>query len=68
MGLMENVVTRSIVDPKKEESDALLAFLFNHIGRGIDWQARVKWAPVTVVVWDVGSSSLISPLITFPSF
>ncbi|EPE27685.1 Clavaminate synthase-like protein [Glarea lozoyensis ATCC 20868] len=44
--------TRSIVGLKKEESDALLAFLFNHIGRGIDWQARVKWAPGTVVVWD----------------
>jgi len=44
--------TRSIVGLKKEESDALLQFLFAHISRGIDWQARVRWAPKTVVVWD----------------
>ncbi|KAL4874390.1 hypothetical protein BJY04DRAFT_226086 [Aspergillus karnatakaensis] len=44
--------TRSIVGLKKEESDALLAFLIAHVGRGIDYQARVKWAPKTVVVWD----------------
>lgn len=44
--------TRSIVGLKKEESDALLAFLYAHIARGIDYQARVKWAPGTVVVWD----------------
>lgn len=54
------IVTRSIVGLKKEESDALLAFLLNHIGRGIDYQARVRWAPGTVVVWDV--SSLYFPL------
>lgn len=48
-------VTRSIVGLKKEESDALLAFLLNHIGRGVDYQARVKWAPKTVVVWDVST-------------
>ncbi|KAL6239642.1 hypothetical protein BDW75DRAFT_249731 [Aspergillus navahoensis] len=45
-------VTRSIVGLKKEESDALLGFLLNHVGRGIDYQARIKWAPKTVVVWD----------------
>ncbi|OQE19958.1 hypothetical protein PENSTE_c014G07971, partial [Penicillium steckii] len=44
--------TRSIVGLKKEESDALLGFLLNHIGRGIDYQARIRWAPKTVVVWD----------------
>ncbi|KAH1891135.1 hypothetical protein KXW12_006165 [Aspergillus fumigatus] len=44
--------TRSIVGLKKEESDALLGFLLNHVGRGIDYQARIKWAPKTVVVWD----------------
>jgi taurine dioxygenase/sulfonate dioxygenase len=47
------IVTRSIVGLKKEESEALLAFLFNHIGRGVDYQARVRWAPKTVVAWDV---------------
>ncbi|KAH8591524.1 hypothetical protein B0O99DRAFT_598109 [Bisporella sp. PMI_857] len=44
--------TRSIVGLKKEESDALLQFLFTHITRGIDFQARVRWQPKTVVVWD----------------
>lgn len=46
-------VTRSIVGPKKEESEDLLAVLLNHISRGIDYQARVRWAPKTIVVWDV---------------
>ncbi|KAJ5150858.1 uncharacterized protein N7482_010110 [Penicillium canariense] len=44
--------TRSIVGLKTEESDALLSFLLAHIGRGIDYQARIRWAPKTVVVWD----------------
>ncbi|KAI9744641.1 MAG: hypothetical protein M1818_002170 [Claussenomyces sp. TS43310] len=44
--------TRSIVGLKKEESDALLTFLLNHVARGLDYQARVRWAPGTVVVWD----------------
>lgn len=48
-------VTRSIVGLRKEESDALLNFLIAHIGRGIDYQARVRWAPKTVVVWDVSA-------------
>ncbi|KAJ5917148.1 hypothetical protein N7466_010702 [Penicillium verhagenii] len=45
-------VTRSIVGLKKEESDALLGFLLAHVGRGIDYQARIRWAPKTVVIWD----------------
>jgi hypothetical protein len=51
--LRYRLVTRSIVGLKKEESDALLNFLLAHIGRGIDYQARVRWASKTVVVWDV---------------
>ena len=49
-------VTRSIVGLKTEESDALLGFLLAHIGRGIDYQARIRWAPKTVVIWDVSLS------------
>jgi len=45
-------VTREIVGFKKEESDVLLKFLYDHIGFGADFQARVKWQPGTVVVWD----------------
>ncbi|KAF3934826.1 hypothetical protein ABW19_dt0200728 [Dactylella cylindrospora] len=44
--------TRYIVGYKKEESDFLLKFLYDHIALGQDFQARVKWAPGTVVVWD----------------
>lgn len=44
--------TRRIVGFKKEESDHLLKFLFDHIAYGQDFQARMKWASGTVVVWD----------------
>lgn len=44
--------SRRIVGYKKEESDFLLNFLYDHIAKGQDFQARVKWAPGTVVVWD----------------
>ncbi|KAB8360890.1 hypothetical protein FH972_024622 [Carpinus fangiana] len=44
--------TRRIVGFKKEESDMLLKFLFDHVALGQDFQARMKWAPGTVVVWD----------------
>ncbi|KUM57133.1 hypothetical protein ACN42_g10063 [Penicillium freii] len=50
--LVNGGFTRSIVGLKKEESDALLGFLLAHVGRGIDYQARIRWAPKTVVVWD----------------
>ncbi|KFZ19095.1 hypothetical protein V502_03821 [Pseudogymnoascus sp. VKM F-4520 (FW-2644)] len=52
--------TRSIVGLKKEESDALLQFLYTHISRGIDFQARVRWAPSTVVVWDVSYPQIVT--------
>lgn len=44
--------TRHIVGYKQEESKALLKFLYEHIAYGADFQARVKWAEGTVVVWD----------------
>ncbi|GAB7360724.1 hypothetical protein MBLNU230_g0600t2 [Neophaeotheca triangularis] len=44
--------TRSIVGYKVEESEALLRFLFEHIAKSADLQARVKWESGTVVVWD----------------
>ncbi|KAH8678730.1 putative alpha-ketoglutarate-dependent sulfonate dioxygenase [Tricladium varicosporioides] len=44
--------TRNIVGYKQEESDVLLKFLYDHIAYGADFQARVKWAEKTVVVWD----------------
>ncbi|KAM7189296.1 hypothetical protein V8F20_010204 [Naviculisporaceae sp. PSN 640] len=44
--------TREIVGLKKEESDALLKFLYDHLAFGADFQARIKWEPRTVVIWD----------------
>ncbi|CAF9937048.1 MAG: hypothetical protein HETSPECPRED_010543 [Heterodermia speciosa] len=44
--------TRHIVGFKKDESDNLLKFLYDHIAYGADFHARVKWAEKTVVVWD----------------
>jgi sulfonate dioxygenase len=45
--------TRYIVGYKKEESDSLLKFLYDHVALSQDLQARIKWAPGTVVIWDV---------------
>src|SRR5690606_30323551 len=44
--------TRYIVGLKKEESDLLLNFLYDHLAKGADFQARVRWEKGTVVVWD----------------
>ncbi|KAG6891056.1 hypothetical protein C0995_014145 [Termitomyces sp. Mi166 len=44
--------TRRIVGLKREESETLLKFLFDHIDKSGDNQARVKWQPGTVVLWD----------------
>lgn len=44
--------TRYIVGFKKEESDYLLKFLYDHIALSQDLQCRLKWVQDTVVVWD----------------
>ncbi|KAI1159796.1 hypothetical protein F5B18DRAFT_559227 [Nemania serpens] len=44
--------TREIVGLKREESDAILKFLYDHIAFGADFQVRVRWEEGTVVVWD----------------
>ncbi|KAL5534660.1 hypothetical protein ACEPAG_1124 [Sanghuangporus baumii] len=44
--------TRRIVGLKKEESDNILNFLYNHISGSVDLQARLHWSPNTVVLWD----------------
>ncbi|CCE33476.1 hypothetical protein E4U22_002301 [Claviceps purpurea] len=44
--------TRDIVGLKKEESDALLKFLYDHLAYGADFQARIRWEEGTVVLWD----------------
>ncbi|KAG6814031.1 hypothetical protein H0H92_003881 [Tricholoma furcatifolium] len=44
--------TRRIVGLKREESEAILRLLYDHIDKSADNQARVNWQPKTVVVWD----------------
>ncbi|KAH8120612.1 TauD-domain-containing protein [Phellopilus nigrolimitatus] len=44
--------TRRIVGLKREESENILNFLYNHIASSVDLQARVHWSPHTVVLWD----------------
>ncbi|KAF2967749.1 hypothetical protein GQX73_g5834 [Xylaria multiplex] len=44
--------TKRIVGLKKEESDAILQLLFNHISQSQDVQVRVKWDDQTVTLWD----------------
>ncbi|KAI0032504.1 TauD-domain-containing protein [Vararia minispora EC-137] len=44
--------TRRIVGLKKEESETILGFLYDHIDKSGDNQARLKWQPYTVAIWD----------------
>ncbi|KAK0609570.1 alpha-ketoglutarate-dependent taurine dioxygenase [Bombardia bombarda] len=46
------VFTREIVGLKKEESDVILKFLYEHLAYGADFQVRVRWGQGTVVLWD----------------
>ncbi|KAJ2915351.1 hypothetical protein MD484_g5061, partial [Candolleomyces efflorescens] len=46
------IFARRIVGFKKEESEALLGFLYDHIAKGADFQIRASYEPGTVVVWD----------------
>ncbi|KAF7306550.1 TauD domain-containing protein [Mycena indigotica] len=44
--------TRRIVGLKKQESENILNFLYDHIDKSGDNQARLKWEPGTVALWD----------------
>ncbi|KAJ7832802.1 hypothetical protein B0H14DRAFT_3871897 [Mycena olivaceomarginata] len=45
-------MTRTIVGMKREESDLLLNVLYDHVAMITDHQVRIKWEPMSVVVWD----------------
>ncbi|KAG6029814.1 hypothetical protein E4U41_000264 [Claviceps citrina] len=60
--------TRQIVGLKKEESDGLLRFLFDHVACSQDLQCRVRWENGTVVVFDVGVFCVVSSFLFFPFF
>ncbi|KAI5962671.1 uncharacterized protein KGF55_003747 [Candida pseudojiufengensis] len=55
---------RRIVELKKEESDYLLKFLYDHIEGAHDLQLRVRWEPDTVVLWS-NSTVVHSPCCDF---
>lgn len=44
--------SRRIVELKTQESNYLMEFLYRHIEGAHDLQARAKWEPNSVVVWD----------------
>ncbi|KAK9477233.1 hypothetical protein V1514DRAFT_334591 [Lipomyces japonicus] len=44
--------SRSIHGFKREESDAVLDFLYDFLSRAADLQVRASWEPGTIVVWD----------------
>ncbi|KAK0506050.1 alpha-ketoglutarate-dependent sulfonate dioxygenase [Armillaria luteobubalina] len=44
--------TRRIVGLKREESETILRFLYDHIDKGGDIQARLKWVRYTIALWD----------------
>ncbi|TRM66290.1 hypothetical protein BD626DRAFT_398083 [Schizophyllum amplum] len=44
--------TRRIVGLKREESEMILRFLYDHIDKSGDNQARLKWTPYTIALWD----------------
>jgi sulfonate dioxygenase len=46
------LVRRTSFNLLSSETDITKKFLYDHVAYGADFQARVKWAPKTVVVWD----------------
>lgn len=52
--------TRQVVGFKKEESDNLLQFLYNHVAMSHDLQCRVRWENKTVIVFDVSAATTAS--------
>lgn len=49
-----------VEDNRMSHSDNILNFLFDHIDKSGDNQARVKWTPYTVVLWDNRITSHVS--------
>ncbi len=57
--------TSRIVELKQEESDALLAFLFNHIEQPLN-QCRFKYEPGSIALWDNRSAQHLALWDYFP--
>jgi len=44
--------TQRIVEVTKDESDAILAYLFRHVSENHDLQVRFKWNKNDIAIWD----------------
>lgn len=44
--------TKRIVEVTKDESDAILEYLFRHISQNHDLQVRFKWNKNDIAIWD----------------
>lgn len=49
--------TKHIIGLKREESDAILNFLYDFIAKATEFHARVRWEDATVIVWDKYATS-----------
>jgi len=61
---VNRLFTIRIVGLKKEESDAILNLLYDHIEKSVDSQLRLRWEPGTVVIWD-NRVSTHTPILDF---
>lgn len=44
--------TKYIIGLKREESDAILNFIYDFVAKATEFHARVRWEDATVIVWD----------------
>lgn len=44
--------TKHIIGLKREESDAILNFIYDFVAKATEFHARVRWEDATVIVWD----------------
>jgi alpha-ketoglutarate-dependent taurine dioxygenase len=50
--LTNNRFTKRIVEVTRDESDAILDYLFRHISQNHDLQVRFKWNKNDIAIWD----------------
>ncbi len=58
--------TTHIIGFQKEESDALLKFLFEHLTYSQDCQVRPQWTEDTVVIFDVSTPLIALDTLNLP--
>ncbi|KAJ3330418.1 hypothetical protein HDU93_000396, partial [Gonapodya sp. JEL0774] len=63
---VNQLFTKRIVELNKDESDALLGFLFRHVEKGVEFQVRNRWKPGDAAIWD-NRSTFHAAIRDFPS-